>query len=236
MPLFLSCRAAIRAKTSASAATLAAIAGERRRLEGVAREYAALARTLLRRSAPCVIAIGGRSGSGKSTLAAAVAGYLGLPPGALVIRSDIIRKRLAGVEATVRLDAAGYAAGMTTRVYHELIERTIAAARAGTVAVADATFLEPAQREAIERAARDAGVPFVGLWLDAPEVSLFERVATRRDDASDADVTVVRRQLGQSGDIDWRRLQTNRAADRVAHEALEIVRHVAPEAIRDVVR
>jgi aminoglycoside phosphotransferase family enzyme/predicted kinase len=234
MPLFLSCRAAIRAKTSASAATLAATPAERARLEGVAREYAALARTLLRPSAPCVIAIGGLSGSGKSTLAAALAGHLGAPPGALVIRSDVIRKRLAGVDPTVRLDAARYASDMTARVYRELIERTVAAARAGTVAVADATFLEPEQRRAIEQAAHDARAPFVGIWLDAPEACLVDRVSKRRGDASDADVSVVRHQIGRSpGAINWARLDTSGGADAVTGEALAIVRRLAAEAVRD---
>lgn len=133
MPLLLSCRAVIRAKTSATAATLAASPNARGALEEVSREYSALARTLSAPSAPCVIAIGGRSGSGKSTLAAAVAGHLGAPPGALVIRSDVVRKRLAGVGESVRLEADSYSAAMTARVYRELIVRAVAAARAETV-------------------------------------------------------------------------------------------------------
>jgi predicted kinase len=126
---------------------------------------------------------------------------------------------------------------MTSRVYRELIARTIAAARADTVVLADATFLEPEQRTAIEQAARDARVPFVGVWLDAPEACLVDRVSKRRGDASDADVSVVRRQIGRSpGAINWARLETNCGVDAVTREALAVVRRLTPEAIRDDAR
>lgn len=99
--------------------------------------------------------------------------------------------------------------------------------------MADAVFLDPAHRQTIERAAGDAGAPFVGLWLDAPETCLVDRVSRRRGDASDADLSVVRRQLGQStGEIRWPRLDTNRVADAVAREASTAFDISHPEAVR----
>jgi predicted kinase len=44
----------------------------------------------------------------------------------------------------------------------------------------------------IEAAARQAGVPFLGVWLSAPLETLEQRVATRSGDASDATLDVLR--------------------------------------------
>jgi hypothetical protein len=73
LPLFLSCRAAVRAKTSATAATLQADRERRRELQEAAQEYVSLAQQLLRPPPACLIGVGGPSGSGKSTLARAAA-------------------------------------------------------------------------------------------------------------------------------------------------------------------
>ena len=97
LPLFLSCRASVRAKTSATAARLQSDAGERERLQSLATEYLAMAGELLHPPRPSLIAIGGFSGSGKSTLALSLAPRIGAVPGAVVLRSDEIRKRLSGV-------------------------------------------------------------------------------------------------------------------------------------------
>ena len=108
MPLFLSCRAAIVAKTAATAANLHADAGRRAQLPAQARNYLALAKILLSPPSPRLIAVGGASGSGKSTVAMGIAPSIGAPPGAVVIRSDEIRKRLCGVKPFDRLGPEGY--------------------------------------------------------------------------------------------------------------------------------
>ena len=69
LPLFLSCRAAVRAKTSATAAMVQTDERQRRELQTASRQYLALAQTLLCPPPACLIAVGGFSGSGKSTLA-----------------------------------------------------------------------------------------------------------------------------------------------------------------------
>ena len=96
-PLFLSCRAAVRAKTSATAARVQSDANRRIELEELAREYLLMAEQFLHPSGPLLIAVGGFSGSGKSTLAQALAPSVGAVPGAVVLRSDEIRKQLFGV-------------------------------------------------------------------------------------------------------------------------------------------
>ena len=70
-----------------------------------------------------------------------------------------------------------------------------------------------------------ASVPFIGLWLDAPESMLIDRTAQRRNDASDADASVVRMQRAQDiGDIGWSRLDASGSAASVLSSATDRVR------------
>jgi hypothetical protein len=117
LPIFLSCRAAVRAKTSATAANLQGDPQRKRELQDMAREYLAMAQRLLQPPPACLIAIGGLSGSGKSTLARALAPLIGAVPGAVVIRSDETRKQLCGVDPLQRLGPEGYTAEMSRQVY-----------------------------------------------------------------------------------------------------------------------
>ena len=73
LPLFLSCRAAVRAKTSATAAALQDDVTRRDELRDLARAYLTMAGQLLHPPRPALVAVGGLSGSGKSQLAAALA-------------------------------------------------------------------------------------------------------------------------------------------------------------------
>ena len=123
LPLFLSCRAAVRAKTSATAARLQPDARRGNELQALAREYLAMAERLLHPPRPCLVAVGGFSGTGKSTLALGLAPSVGAVPGAVVIRSDEIRKRLSGVSPLDRLGPEGYSSEMSERVYATVAER-----------------------------------------------------------------------------------------------------------------
>ena len=198
MPLFLSLRAGIRAHVTASAG------GE----ADQAQAYLDQACAALRPSAARLIAIGGLSGSGKSTVAAALAPELGARPGARLLRSDVIRKRLFGVDPEARLPEDAYKAEVTARVYQRLCAQAEAALHAGYCAVIDAVSLRPEERHSFASVAAQAGVPFSGIWLDAPADALTARVSARRNDASDATAEIVSRQLGADpGPIDWRRVE-----------------------------
>ena len=216
LPLFLSCRAAIRAKTSATAAALQIDSGRQREMTARAREYLGLAGHLLQPQPPTVVAVGGLSGSGKSTLARALAPSIGAVPGAVVLRADEIRKRLWGVTPLTKLGAAAYTPEMSARVYETLAANAEAVVRTGHSAIVDAVFARAADRLAIERAARAAGVAFAAVWLQAPEGILVERVTARGPDVSDADAEVVRMQCAQSaGDVRWQAVDAEVGVERV---------------------
>ena len=67
-----------------------------------------------------LIAINGPAGRGKSTLASHCVTWLGPNPPAAWIRSDVIRKELAGVVLDQRLPDAAYAPNFKADVYHEI--------------------------------------------------------------------------------------------------------------------
>jgi uncharacterized protein len=204
LPLFLSCRAAVRAKTSATSARVQQGAGQADELRQLARTYLALAEQFLLPPAPMLVAIGGLSGSGKSTLARAMAPTVGAAPGAIVLRSDAIRKRLCGVGELDRLGPEGYDEAVSARVYATMIARAGCVLKDGHSVIADAVYARPDDRRAIARAAAEAGVPFVGLWLEAPDATLLERVGRRRLDPSDADAAIVQQQRARGvGPVDW---------------------------------
>ena len=196
LPLFLSLRAAIRAKVEAAGADR--LEGEKHtQARSLARRYFDRAVRFLSYVPPRLIAAGGLSGVGKSALASALAPEIGRAPGALWARSDLERKAMFKVEETVRLPGSAYARDITRDVYARLIDKARIALRAGQAVLIDATFATAAERGAAAQAAAEVGVAFAGLFLDAPLATRLERVASRRGDASDADADVARRQTAE---------------------------------------
>ena len=176
LPVFLSLRAIIRAHVEAARGNAAA-----------SQAYLTAAILYLEASSGSVIiAIGGLPGTGKSTLARALAPELGPAPGALVARSDEIRKRLHGVAPEVKLPSTAYSEAVSTQVFAELAGQAETAARAGHAVIADATFLDPRHRAALQNAAAAAGVRFLGIWLQAPLDVLSARIARRNAEQADA--------------------------------------------------
>ncbi len=196
LPLFMALRAAIRAHVTATG-------GKASRLTE-ARSYLDLALDLLEPASPSLIAIGGLSGTGKSTLAYRLAPETGRAPGARVLRSDVVRKRLFGLPPEQRLGSEGYTQEVTRKVYNSLIREARRLLESGQAVIVDAVSARPEERSALRAMAEAAGVPFTGLWLEAPRAILEHRVGDRTGDASDADMAVLRRQLDYDlGPIDW---------------------------------
>jgi hypothetical protein len=180
-PVFLSMRAMVRAHVEARSGH-----------PGRVGAYLAAAARYNRPAASMMIAIGGLPGTGKSTIARALAPLLGAAPGALVLRSDEIRKRQHAVEPEQRLPQSAYTEEKSAAVFSELARLAEVAIRGGHAVIADATFLSLDHRSMIEAAAKQAGVPFLGIWLTAPLRVLEQRIAARTSDASDATVDVLR--------------------------------------------
>src|SRR6185437_680654 len=187
--LFLSMRAAIRAKVELLRANTAAEKAEAARIE--ARSYFDLARCFLTPTLPRLIGIGGLSGSGKSAISRAIAPCIGAFPGAVHIRSDVELKRLFGVAPTERLPERAYAPEVSDEVYAICRKRALMALGGGQAVIVDAVHAKQDEREL----AGATGVPFTGLWLEAPPEVMRQRIARRTNDASDATPAVIDAQL-----------------------------------------
>ncbi|MBV9704104.1 MAG: AAA family ATPase [Methylobacteriaceae bacterium] len=209
LPVFLSIRSAIRAKVVAAGHQhLHDEELDRARKE--ARRYFQFADEFLQPT-PCrLIAVGGPSGTGKSTLAAELAPRFGRRPGAVLLRSDIERKKLFGAAETAPLSGDAYSEVATQNVYAQLRRKASSVLKAGHSVVVDAVHARQDERGAIEDVARGLRVDFSGLWLDAPLSVCLERVAARKADASDADAGVVRSQAFRDvGPVTWQRLDVS---------------------------
>lgn len=225
---FMALRAAVRAHVGATAA---AEPGAPPGAAEAARAYLGLAEALLAGAPPVLVALGGLSGTGKSTVAARLAPRLGAAAGARLLASDRLRKARFGVPPETRLPQAAYAPEVSVQVYGDLTGRSVAVARAGTAAIADAVFARPEERAALAAAAAGAGVRFLGVWLEAPAEVLRARVAARQGGVSDAGREVLERQLGYDlGQVDWLRLDARRPAAETAAAIEARLAAVTPEA------
>lgn len=218
LPLFMSCRAALRSHILMAISEL----GGKERESEFAREADRLLDSALAYLAPRTVsltAIGGISGTGKSSVAAELAPLTGGAPGAIVLRSDVIRKQLCGADVLVRLPEESYDRKTTEKVYAAIGERAERVLKSGFSVIADSVFGTNAQRSRIAQVPRDLDAVFCGIWLHAPTGVLEQRLRERRGDASDATVDVMRSQLRSvHAPEDWRLTDANRAPAETARE------------------
>jgi len=170
-----------------------------------ASNYLALALQLSRPACaaarPVLMITHGYSGSGKSTLTQSLIEA----SGAIRIRADIERKRLAGMDPLDRReDAAGaalYGPAMTAATYARLRRFAAIVLRAGFHTILDATFLRRQQRIAARRLAAKWGAGFIILDFEVDAEVLRQRLRRRQAlgrDASDADESVLAGQMRTS--------------------------------------
>ena len=193
LPMFLSQRAMIRAHVTAAMGQ-----------DKAARTLLRAALAYLSPNRGHVIAIGGLQGTGKTTLARALAPSLTPAPGALVLRSDEIRKRLFGKAPEERLPPEAYSEAANAQVNRSLIQQACLVAAGGHAVITDSTFLDSGMRADLEAGVAAAGFGFTGVWLQAPLPVLEQRVAGRESDASDATVAVLRQSAQRDAGVnDW---------------------------------
>ena len=226
LPLFLSVRAAIRAHVlfmkSEHAEDGEAVWQE-------ASRYFDLAGRLIMPKPPMLVAIGGLSGTGKSVLARGLAGLVEPPPGALIVRSDVVRKRLFGVSETTTLPQAAYQADTTERVYDTLLNTAQRVLTQGCSVVLDAAFLQESERTEAASLARKHGVRFVGLFLTAGLATRLARIEQRKRDASDATRDVVLMQEAFAiGAVDWQMVDASDTPDQSLRRARVLLLEPAP--------
>ena len=201
-PLHRAFRAFVRGKVESIGAHAAEVpAAQRAALAESAARYFRLASTYAeRRVAPCLVVLCGPSGTGKSTIGGALASRIG----AVMISSDAVRKRLAGLDPHTRVPeefrSGLYSPEMTQRTYEEMRRRATEHLAAGHPVVLDATHSQTDERRAAVALARAAGVPVVIVALTLSDDAALARIEQRQVGTlttSDATPEVYRRQVEQ---------------------------------------
>jgi uncharacterized protein len=153
----------------------------------------ALCHEHLRQGRVRLVLVGGNPGTGKSTVARGIASSID----AVLLRSDEVRKRLAGIDPLMPSSAALgeglYRPAMTDATYNGLLARAGTTLELGHTVVLDATWRDPRMRDAAAGVASVAAADLVELRCVAPLDVALERVGRRRGaDASDATEEVTR--------------------------------------------
>jgi uncharacterized protein len=213
LPLFMSLRAAIRANVLLS--RLGQASRDKAEILRSARTYFGLAQQLIHPPAPTLVAVGGLSGTGKSVLARALAPVVMPEPGAVVLRTDVLRKQHFQVGETDRLPESAYQPEVTAKIYELLVQRALLILVQGHSVIVDAVFARESERVSIRDAARSLSARFVGLFLQTNLATRLNRLGRREGDASDATPEIAGLQEKYDiGAIDWTMIDASKTSEQ----------------------
>jgi len=200
LPLYVSYRAAVRGKVDGlqlAEPEIPQAARDEALVRG--RGHWLLALNALERpgNRTCLVLVGGLPGTGKSTLAASLATRAGFS----LIRSDVVRKELAGLppagsgkpptgSARPGIREGLYTPEWTERTYSECLRRAADRLFVGDRVIVDASFAAEKHRRQFVEAGRRWSVPVLLIVCEAPTAVVKSRLDQRRGDASDADWSI----------------------------------------------
>jgi predicted kinase len=225
LPFYAVYRALVRAKVDA----LSAMQLRERRGEFLGRMLRRLhaASTWIDRKTPTLILMHGPSGSGKSWLSERLVPALN----AVRVRSDVERKRLAGVadtqSATTKLPEGCHSPEFNARTYSHVTDCASHCLRAGFTTIVDAASLDAADRKKFRTLAARLSVRYLIVSCVAPPAVLAQRVACRtlaNNDASDADAAILQHQLHDFQSIAGDEARHAVCIDTQRHDAIDRVR------------
>jgi predicted kinase len=137
-------------------------------------------------------------------LARALAPSVAPQPGAIVLRSDVLRKQMFDIDDTQRLPPSAYTPDVTARVYGALTRNAQRVLAQGHSVIIDGVFAREEERDAIAALARQCNAPLNGLFLVADLATRQARIGSRHGDASDATREVAAQQERYNiGRVGW---------------------------------
>ncbi|MBI5612286.1 MAG: AAA family ATPase [Gammaproteobacteria bacterium] len=187
-------RAYVRGKVTSFLMDGAAEPGRREAARREAEDYFQLAERYLAPRAPGLLITCGLSGSGKTTAARQAAAALG----GVIVRSDAVRKHLAGIplgeDASAPFGQGIYTPALSARTYQAMLGHARAITDAGRWAILDATYHSRAARAAVAQLAGELRVPFAIVHCLAERDELARRLhrrAAENSDISDAGAAIL---------------------------------------------
>ncbi|MBD0337310.1 MAG: AAA family ATPase, partial [Cyanobacteria bacterium Co-bin13] len=189
LPLYVSRQSYVRAKVTSFLLNDPSVPQEtKQQAEATAAKYYRLAWSYVQPKAGQLFLMAGLSGSGKSTTAREITRQAG----AIQVRSDAVRKHLAGVPLKERGAASLYTPEMSQKTYQRLLDIGLMLAHNGYSAVLDAKYDRQAMRQAVIDQAQ--AVPLKIVYCEAPLEVLKARLQGRQGDIADATVAVLENQ------------------------------------------
>ncbi len=183
LPLYCSMRAYIRGKIYALTTLDPAVNQQAsHQAADKARYFFELAGDYLKQKKAIVWVVAGLSGSGKST----VARYLAQKVGALHLRSDVIRKQIAGLPLMQKAPEQLYSETNKRQTYQHMSDLGLALANTGQTVILDATFSNQAERVALIELANSKQLELRFIVCEAPIPIMKQRLMARKHDPSDA--------------------------------------------------
>ncbi|MDG2991844.1 AAA family ATPase [Candidatus Synechococcus calcipolaris G9] len=197
LPLYLSMRAYIRGNVNSLALNDPAIpAADKETIQATAAAYFKAAYDYTQVQPGKLYVTCGLSGAGKTTLAR----YLSTQIGAIHIRSDAVRKHLAGVPLDQRSQGSETFAGgiytpeMTAKTYDLLLELGLFLVAAGQTVILDAKYDRQFHRERVIEGAKNQGTTLEILHCQAPMTVMQQRLGDRRGDIAEATPPILEQQ------------------------------------------
>jgi uncharacterized protein len=195
LPLYLSRQAYVRAKVNSFLLDDPQVSeSQRKSAQQLARNYYRQASQFTQAKSGKLILMSGLSGSGKSTVASTLARKIG----AIQIRSDAVRKHLAGIPLDQPGTDAIYTASISQKTYDRLLELGVKLAQAGYAVILDAKYDRQAWRQPVVAQAQEQNILLQILHCTAPMTVLRDRLNQRQGDISDAGVALINSQMAQA--------------------------------------
>lgn len=188
LPLYLSRQAYVRAKvTSFLLDDLGISSTDRAAAAQTAGNYYYQAWSYTRPKQGRMIMLSGLSGSGKSTVGKQIA----ISMGGIQLRSDAIRKHLAGVPLLTKGDSSLYTPEMTAQTYSQVLSLAEKLATQGFTVILDAKYDRQSLRGTVIDLAKNMGIQLDIIHCTAPEQVLIDRLTQRTGDIADATVDLL---------------------------------------------